>query len=108
MSSLQLWAGPECTINRIGDRYRDQLELTGFAHRLEDLDRLAELGVKRVRFPLLWERTAPVQARQYEWQWSDHRCERMRELDVKPIVGLVHHGSGPRYTHLLDPLFPSG
>ena len=106
MSSLQLWAGPECTINRIGDRYRDQLELTGFAHRLEDLDRLAELGVKRVRFPLLWERTAPVQPGQYEWQWSDHRCERMRELDVKPIVGLVHHGSGPRYTHLLDPSFP--
>ena len=25
---------------------------------------------------------------------------------VKPIVGLVHHGSGPRYTHLLDPSFP--
>ena len=30
----------------------------------------------------------------------------MRELNLKPIVGLVHHGSGPRYTNLLDPLFP--
>ena len=57
-----------------------------------------------MRFPLLWERSAR-QPGQYEWRWSDHRCERMRELDVKPIVGLVH-GSGPRYTHLLDPSFP--
>ena len=61
MASLQLWAGPECTVNRIGDRYRDQLELTGFARRLEDLDRLAEIGAARVRFPLLWERTAPLE-----------------------------------------------
>ena len=30
----------------------------------------------------------------------------MQELNLKPIVGLVHHGSGPRYTNLLDPLFP--
>jgi dTDP-4-dehydrorhamnose reductase len=27
-------------------------------------------------------------------------------LGLKPIVGLVHHGSGPRYTNLLDPQFP--
>ena len=106
MASLQLWAGPECTVNRVGDRYRDQLELTGFARRLDDLDRLAELGVKRIRFPLLWERTEPVSPGQYDWQWSDARLKRLRELQVAPIVGLVHHGSGPRFTHLLDARFP--
>src|SRR4030095_607980 len=106
MVPLQLWAGPECTVNRIGDRYRDQLELTGFANRLEDLDRLAELGVRRLRFPLLWERTAPLAPGQYEWQWSDRRVKRLRDLNVTPIVGLIHHGSGPRYTNLLDPHFP--
>ena len=106
MPLLELWAGPECTVNRLGDRYRDQLELTGFARRLEDLDRLAELGVKRLRFPLLWERTAPLSPGQHEWHWSDQRLERLRELNVKPIVGLMHHGSGPRYTNLLDPQFP--
>src|SRR5205814_33206 len=28
------------------------------------------------------------------------------ELGIRPIVGLVHHGSGPRHTSLLDPRFP--
>ena len=106
MASLQLWAGPECTVNRLGDRYRDQLELTGFAHRLDDLDRLAELGISGLRFPLLWERTAPLESGQCEWDWSDRRFERLRELQLTPIVGLLHHGSGPRYTNLLDPQFP--
>jgi len=105
MDSLQLWAGPECTVNRIGDQYRDQLELTGFARRLEDLDRLAQIGARRVRFPLLWERTAPIEPGRYEWEWSDRRCQRLQELNLKPIAGLIHHGSGPRYTNLLDPLF---
>ncbi len=73
MASLQLWAGPECTVNRLGDRYRDQLELTGFANRIDDLDRIADLGVRCLRFPLLWERTAPVEHGQYDWDWSDQR-----------------------------------
>ena len=106
MASLQLWAGPECTVNRLGDRYRDQLELTGFANRLDDLDRLAELGVQCLRFPVLWERTAPLAEAQYEWQWSDQRLKRLRELHICPIVGLMHHGSGPAYTSLLDAQFP--
>ncbi len=106
MASLQLWAGPECTVNRLGDRYRDQLELTGFATRLDDLDRLAELGVKCLRFPLLWERTAPAACGQYDWRWSDQRLERLRALQLAPIAGLMHHGSGPRYTNLLDRQFP--
>ncbi|HWL74650.1 MAG TPA: family 1 glycosylhydrolase, partial [Burkholderiaceae bacterium] len=106
MASLQLWAGPECTVNRLGDRYRDQLELTGFAHRLDDLDRLAELGIRALRFPLLWERTSPLSPDQYEWDWSDKRLDRLRALQLTPIVGLLHHGSGPRYTNLLDRQFP--
>ena len=30
----------------------------------------------------------------------------LREAGVTPIAGLVHHGSGPRDTSLLDPAFP--
>ena len=48
---------------------------------------------------MLWER-AP------QWEWARERLEQLRELDVRPIVGLVHHGSGPRDTSLLDPAFP--
>ncbi len=32
----------------------------------------------------------------------------IKEKAIIPIVGLVHHGSGPRYTNLLDPGFASG
>jgi dTDP-4-dehydrorhamnose reductase len=84
----------------------DQLEATGFARRLDDLDRLASLGAERIRFPLLWERMAPDRADVLDWTWSDARMERLRALGLAPIIGLVHHGSGPRYTNLLDPLFP--
>jgi dTDP-4-dehydrorhamnose reductase len=105
MSPLQLWAGPECTVNRVGDQYRDQLVSSGFDRRPGDLDRLAGIGAKRLRFPLLWERTCPGPGR-FEWDWSDVRIQRLRELDLPPIAGLLHHGSGPRHTSLLDPAFP--
>jgi len=102
---LELWAGPECTVNRVGDEYRDQLVANGFHERLDDLDRLAELGIRRMRFPLLWERTAPDSPDVFDWAWSDERIARLRELGIAPIAGLLHHGSGPRYTDLLDPGF---
>jgi dTDP-4-dehydrorhamnose reductase len=103
---LELWAGPECTVNRVGDDFHDQLQASGFAQRLDDLDRLAGLGITRMRFPVLWERTLDEASGAYRWEWSDARIARLRELRVKPIVGLVHHGSGPRFTNLLDPAFP--
>ncbi len=105
-SELELWAGVECTVNRVGDRYSDQLERTGHALRLKDLDRLAGLGVKAVRYPVLWERTAPHGNNEIDWSWPDERLDHLRQLGVIPIVGLVHHGSGPRDTSLIDPAFP--
>lgn len=96
---LELWGGAECTVNRVADEYFDQVELTGFGRRLEDLDRFAELGITAVRFPVLWERAA-------DWRFADSRLERLRELGIRPIVGLIHHGSGPKSTSLLDPVFP--
>src|SRR3982751_2747592 len=105
-SPLELWAGPESTCNRVGDRYHDQLERSGHADRLEDLERLAALGIKAVRYPVLWERTAPTAARDIDWSWSYVRLQYLRVLGVRPSVGLLHHGSGPRYTDLLDPAFP--
>jgi len=102
----ELWVGAECTVNRVGDRWRDQSEATGFARRPEDLDRLAWLGARRVRFPLLWERTAPRRPDELDWRWSDAALARLAGLGLEPIVGLLHHGSGPRYTSLVDRRFP--
>ena len=37
-----------------------------------------------------------------DWRWTDGRLERIRSLGMRPIAGLLHHGSGPRYTNLLE------
>src|SRR5205814_1153483 len=42
------------------------------------------------------------------WARADERMGRLRRLGVRPIVGLIHHGSGPGHTSLLDPGFPGG
>jgi dTDP-4-dehydrorhamnose reductase len=104
--SPEIWAGIECTVNRVGDRYTDQLQLTGHADRLSDLDLIAGLGVKAVRYPVLWERTAPGRVEDADWSWPDERLNRLRELRIEPIVTLVHHGSGPPDTSLLDDAWP--
>jgi dTDP-4-dehydrorhamnose reductase len=102
----ELWAGVECTVNRVGDAYLDQLERCGHARRVEDLELIAGLGARAVRYPVLWERTAPGALEDAGWTWADERLSRLRELGVRPIVGLVHHGSGPRHTSLTDDDFP--
>ena len=103
---LEVWAGVECTVNRVGDQYFDQLERNGHASRLDDLDLFAQLGVRAIRYPVLWERTAPNGEMSADWLWASERLGRLRELGIRPIVGLVHHGSGPRHTSLIDPAFP--
>ncbi|HEV2836052.1 MAG TPA: family 1 glycosylhydrolase, partial [Pyrinomonadaceae bacterium] len=105
--ALALWAGVEATVNRVGNVYSDQIERSGHALRISDLDRLASLGVKTVRYPILWERTAPRSLDEPDWRWADERLNYLRRLGIKPIAGLVHHGSGPPYTNLLDPEFPT-
>jgi dTDP-4-dehydrorhamnose reductase len=106
MSAPELWGGVECTVNRVHDRYHSQLQRSGHGTRLSDLERIAELGIRRLRYPVLWELTAPRAPEDCDWTWADARLTRLHELNIDPIVGLVHHGSGPRYTHLLDPMFP--
>ncbi|HZU13754.1 MAG TPA: family 1 glycosylhydrolase [Chloroflexota bacterium] len=107
-SRLQLWGGTDSTVNRVGDRYIDQIALTGHDRRIEDLDLFADLGVSALRYPVLWERVAPAGIENADWSWADRRLERVRELGIEPIVGLVHHGSGPPHTSLQDPSFAEG
>ncbi len=105
MSDVELWGGVECTINRIGDRWHDQLEGTGHRERPGDLERFASLGIRRLRQPVLWERHAAAQP---DWRDSDAALARLRELGIVPIVGLIHHGSGPAGTSLIDDHFAPG
>src|SRR5215212_485939 len=107
-SPLELWGGIECTINRVGDTYFDQLQRPGMRLEPDDLDRFAALGLRALRFPVLWEKTAPAGTESADWRWADERLERLRALGLPPIVGLVHHGSGPPGTSLVEPGFPDG
>lgn len=104
---MELWGGVECTINRVGNRYSNQLERSGHWQRADaDLELFAGIGLRTLRFPLLWETIAPVSPERIDWSWADQRLAKVRALGIRPIVGLLHHGSGPRYTDLIDPLFP--
>jgi dTDP-4-dehydrorhamnose reductase len=106
-SELEIWGGPECTVNRVGDAWGDQSHRSGHHDRDDDVRLFAELGFKAVRYPVLWERVAPDAPDVCDWSWTDRRLGALRELGVRPIAGLVHHGSGPHYTSLLDPEFPA-
>ncbi len=106
--TLELWGGHECTVNRVHDRFFDQTVRTGHQDRLDDLARFASLGTKALRYPVLWERVSPEAPDRSDWRWTDERLTEIRRLGMRPIAGLVHHGSGPRYTHLLDDGFATG
>lgn len=103
-SPLEVWGGAECTCNRVGDSYLDQVEISGHASRCEDIQQFAALGLKAVRIGLLWER----HAQDPSWNFADSRMHALQQAGIRPIVGLVHHGSGPQHTSLLDSAFVTG
>lgn len=105
MSGLELWGGVECTINRIGDEWHDQLTANGHRERLDDLELFASIGIRRLRQAVLWERHPDEQA---DWSAADSALNKLRGLGVSPIVGLIHHGSGPAGTSLIESSFAPG
>lgn len=105
---MELWGGIECTINRVRDNWSHQLKLSGHATRIGDLELIAELGIETLRYPILWEALAPDSDDIVDWEWADRRLERLRDLAIAPIIGLIHHGSGPHYTGLAEDSFAPG
>jgi dTDP-4-dehydrorhamnose reductase len=105
---MELWGGIECTLNRVGDRRFDQLDRSGHYQRPDDLEKIAALGIRTMRYPLLWERAAGRSVREYDWRFADERLARLRGLGVRPIVGLVHHGSGPDDADVASERFAPG
>jgi dTDP-4-dehydrorhamnose reductase len=104
---LEFWASPEPTIARIDERrYRDQRIETGHYSRDGDIERLSVLGVSGARYPVLWESVAPVDPELRDYTWERRRLRLLEKHGLEPIVTLLHHGSGPRYTSLLDEAFP--
>lgn len=104
-NNLSIWAGIECTINRVQDSYFDQLDYAHFYTHLP-IDKLSDLGIEKLRFPILWEKHQTTLEGEIDWSWADTHLNKLNAMDIEPIAGLVHHGSGPAFTHLLDPQFP--
>ena len=99
-----MWGGFECSVIRTKDRQRDQFRETGHQYRRHDLDAAAALGIRTLRYPFLWERLHDGAG----WDWQDDRVAHLGRLGLDVVAGLVHHGSGPPHTNLLDPGFAPG
>jgi hypothetical protein len=86
---IDMWGGVECTVNRVQDAYFTQLDRNGHHHRDDDLERFAALGLRAIRYPVLWEAIAPEGIAAADWSWPDRRLAKLNELGVAPIVGLA-------------------
>ena len=108
-SVVEIWGGIECTINRVGDQYLDQSEYSGHYKRgAEDINLVSSLGIRMLRYPVLWERHQPAKGQEIDWSFAERSLSRMKELGITPIAGLVHHGSGPAYVNFFDGSFEEG
>jgi len=73
-------------------RTLDEYELTGHYQRWEaDLDLIASLGVRHVRYGIPWHRIQPEPGR-WDWALADGPLERLLDHGIEPIVDLVHYG----------------
>lgn len=103
--NVEIWGGLECTINRVGEVFFDQLDF-GDIYKQKYLSNIAGLGIKKIRFPILWEKHQPTKETVVDWSWASAQLHQLKEKNIDVIAGLVHHGSGPSFTNLLDENFP--
>jgi dTDP-4-dehydrorhamnose reductase len=85
------------------------LDYSGHYQRnVKDFQLISSLGIKTLRYPLLWEKFKPTAGTQINWDFATQMLEAMQKHGIKPIVGLVHHGSGPDYVNFFDGSFEEG
>lgn len=101
----EIWGGIECSITRVNDAFHDQFEYSGFSKIPGIIDAISELGIRRLRFPILWELHEPQEGK-IRWADTPQLLEALKDKNIEVIAGLLHHGSGPAFTDLLDQDFP--
>lgn len=104
---MEVWGGIECTINRVADEYFNQLHYQGHYDRSNDPELIADLGIKKLRYPVLWEKHQS-EASIIDWGVIADNLLFLKESNIDVIAGLVHHGSGPKYASLTDGTFEEG
>lgn len=101
---MEVWGGIECTINRVQDQFFDQLLYAGHYERKEDLELICDLGITKIRYPILWEKHQPHKDIEPVWD-MEYNLNYLRSRNIGVIAGLVHHGSGPSYAPILSAKF---
>jgi dTDP-4-dehydrorhamnose reductase len=105
-STPEIWGGIECSYNRVGDQYMDQLDYSGHYKRGEgDIQLFASIGIKAMRYPLIWEKHQRSRKTSIDWSWTARQLNALKESNIEPIVGLMHHGSGPAFAQLMHRSF---
>ena len=104
----EIWGGIECSYTRVNDVYGDQLDYCGHYRRgIQDIESIAQVGFKALRYPIIWERYKPDAHNEISWAWVERQLNALRHYNITPIAGLVHHGSGPIHACLTDQHFAS-
>ncbi|MFG3339691.1 family 1 glycosylhydrolase [Glycomyces sp. NPDC048151] len=76
-----------------GERPIDEYELTEHYQRFHaDLGLAVEAGAELVRWGVPWHRIQPEPGR-WDWAWLDRVMDRYAELNLRPIVDLMHYGT---------------
>lgn len=78
---------------RPGERAIDEYELTGhYEHWHSDLALAREAGAELLRWGVPWYRVQPERDR-WDWSWLDRVIDRFAELDLRPVIDLMHYGT---------------
>jgi beta-glucosidase len=74
-------------------RILDEYELIDhYRQWRSDLDLVASLGVRSMRYGVPWYRVNPEPGA-FDWSWTDRVFEHLARLRIRPIVDLVHYGT---------------
>src|SRR5947209_1066112 len=107
-NNIEVWGGLECSVNRVKNDFFDQLDYSGHYNRENDIKIFAQLGFKKIRYPLLWEKHQPQQDTVIDWTGTESKLNELRSNNIDVIAGLVHHGSGPAYVNMMEDTFANG
>lgn len=79
--------------SRPGERPIDEYELTEhYRHWHSDLALARDAGATMLRWGIPWHRVNPERG-QWDFDWLDRVMDRFAELDLEPIVDLLHYGT---------------
>ena len=66
-AQIEIWGGVECAFVKVRSGRRDQVAETGHESRSDDLAAVAALGIRTLRYPVLWEKVAPRSLDRCDW-----------------------------------------